>query len=92
MSLLSESEVTAARAQLPHWSFDQLSLQRQFSFQDFVAAWGFMSKVALLAERMNHHPEWSNVYGRVEIRLTSHDVGGITSRDTRLAAEIDALV
>ena len=92
MSLLNASELQAAQEQLPEWEFDDLSLSRGFAFADFVAAFGFMSKVALLAERMNHHPEWSNVYNRVEVRLTSHDKGGITARDIKLAAEINALL
>jgi 4a-hydroxytetrahydrobiopterin dehydratase len=92
MSLLSPDEISAARAQLPGWAFEQARLRRSFSFSDFVAAFGFMGKVALLAERMNHHPEWSNVYNRVDIELTSHDAGGITARDITLAAEIDALL
>ena len=92
MSLLNASELQAAQQQLPDWSFEDISLSRGFIFADFVAAFGFMSKVALLAERMNHHPEWSNVYNRVEVRLTSHDKGGITARDIKLAAEINALL
>ncbi len=92
MSLLTQDEVRAAQQQLPDWNFDQLSLQREFKFADFVAAFGFMSQVALLAERMDHHPEWSNVYNRVDIRLTSHDAGGITARDIKLATGIDALL
>jgi 4a-hydroxytetrahydrobiopterin dehydratase len=62
------------------------------AFENFVEAWGFMSKVALLAETMNHHPEWSNVYGQVEIALTTHDAGGISSRDFELATRINALL
>ena len=92
MSLLNASELQATQQQLPDWSFEDTSLSRGFVFADFVIAFGFMSKVALLAERMNHHPEWSNVYNRVEVRLTSHDKGGITARDIKLAAEINALL
>lgn len=65
---------------------------RRFRFPDFSAAWGFMARVALLAERMDHHPEWSNRYGRVEIALTTHDAGGLTERDLALARAIDALL
>ena len=64
---------------------------RSFRFADFVEAFGFMSRVALLAETRNHHPEWSNVYNRVNIELVSHDLGGITERDTQLALAIDKL-
>jgi 4a-hydroxytetrahydrobiopterin dehydratase len=92
MSLLDKDELRAAQEQLPDWRFDELALSRECVFTDFVAAFGFMGKVALLAERMNHHPEWSNVYNRVNIRLTSHDSGGITRRDIKLATEINALL
>ena len=61
-------------------------------FADFVQAFGFMARVALLAERADHHPEWSNVYNRVDIFLTTHDAGGLSARDVSLAREIDALV
>ncbi len=68
------------------------ALARSFRFADFSAAWGFMARVALLAEAQDHHPEWSNVWNRVEILLTTHDAGGLSARDVRLAREIDALV
>ena len=77
--------------QCPHWALDQGKLYRRFVFEDFVAAFGFMSQVALLAEAMNHHPEWSNVWNRVEIHLTTHDAGGISDLDFQLARKIDAL-
>ncbi|MGG7565924.1 4a-hydroxytetrahydrobiopterin dehydratase [Rhodovulum sp. DZ06] len=67
------------------------AIARSFKFADFAAAWGFMSAVALKAEAMDHHPEWSNVYNKVEITLTSHDVGGLSGRDVALAGEIDRL-
>lgn len=70
----------------------QSALVKEFSFKNFVQAWGFMSSVALLAEKMDHHPDWSNVYNRVSIRLTTHDAGNkITDKDRKLAAEIDKL-
>jgi len=68
------------------------ALARSFRFADFSAAWGFMARVALLAEAQDHHPEWSNVWNRVEILLTTHDAGGLSARDVRLARAIDALV
>ena len=77
--------------QCPHWALTQGKLYRRFVFEDFVAAFGFMSQVALLAEAMNHHPEWSNVWNRVEIHLTTHDAGGISDLDFQLARKIDAL-
>ena len=89
---LSPAELEAELAGVPGWSLDQHKLFRQFVFGDFVEAFGFMSRVALLAESMDHHPEWSNVYNRVDIHLTSHDAGGITERDFTLARKIDKLL
>ena len=71
-------------------SDDKKSISKNFKFKDFNTAWGFMNRVALKAEQMNHHPEWSNVYNRVEIALTTHDVGGVTALDEELAKAIDA--
>jgi 4a-hydroxytetrahydrobiopterin dehydratase len=76
---------------LADWELKEAKLHRQFIFGDFVEAFGFMSRVALLAEAANHHPEWSNVYNRVEIYLTTHDAGGITVRDFDLAKRINCL-
>jgi 4a-hydroxytetrahydrobiopterin dehydratase len=87
----------AARAKqlptLPGWTLDTArdGIARQFKFKDFVAAFGFMTKVALLAEKADHHPEWSNVWNRVEILLTTHDAGGLSQRDIDLARAIDAV-
>ncbi|WP_206931668.1 4a-hydroxytetrahydrobiopterin dehydratase [Roseococcus thiosulfatophilus] len=87
----------AARAalatELPEWRLveGRDALTRSFRFRDFSAAWGFMARVALLAEAQDHHPEWSNVYNRVEITLTTHDAGGLSARDVKLARSIDAL-
>ena len=67
-------------------------LSREFNFKDFVSAWAFMSGVALLAEKIDHHPDWSNVYNRVTIRLSSHDAGNkITDKDRKLASQIDKI-
>jgi 4a-hydroxytetrahydrobiopterin dehydratase len=83
-----------AVAELPAWQVvaGQPAIRRQFTFADFNAAFGFMTRVAILAEKADHHPEWSNVYNRVEITLTTHDAGGVTAKDTALAAAIDALL
>ncbi len=67
------------------------AIQKSFRFKDFNQAWAFMSRVAPAAEAMNHHPEWSNVYNRVEIVLTTHDCGGLSERDIQLARKIEAL-
>lgn len=71
------------------WSRQERALTRTFAFADFVTAFGFMSEVALVAERLNHHPEWFNVYGTVRVSLTSHDAGGITERDFALARAME---
>jgi 4a-hydroxytetrahydrobiopterin dehydratase len=91
-SKLSTAAVTKRLAELEQWSLSSDKLYRKFVFGDFVEAFGFMSRVALLAERMDHHPEWSNVYNRVEIYLTTHDAGGITERDFDLAQRISCLL
>jgi 4a-hydroxytetrahydrobiopterin dehydratase len=76
-----------------NWTETPNGLQRSFRFADFSTAWAFMSRVALLAERMGHHPDWRNVYNTVEITLNTHDAdGAITDKDRRLAAAIDTLV
>lgn len=76
---------------LAGWSLHQDKLYRQFMFENFIEAFGFMSQVALLAEAMNHHPEWTNVYNRVNIHLTTHDAGGVSERDFTLAGQINSL-
>lgn len=91
---LTEAERTAALAGLTGWVLrkDGAAITQQFKFKDFAQAWGFMEQVAKLAEAQDHHPEWSNVYNRVEITLTTHDAGGLSARDVQLARDIDALV
>jgi 4a-hydroxytetrahydrobiopterin dehydratase len=77
----------------PGWTLDAegKSISRTYTFRDFNEAWGFMTRVALLAEKQDHHPDWSNVWNTVRIALTSHDAGGLTARDIKLATAIDAL-
>lgn len=69
---------------------DDGKLEKQFTFDDFSAAWAFMTRVALFAEKIDHHPEWHNVYNRVRVELTTHDVGGVSSKDIDMAAFMDA--
>ena len=90
---LTDAERQRLPVLLPGWRVlpDRDALARDWRFPGFGAAWGFMSRVALLAERHDHHPEWSNTYGRVRIVLTTHDAGGLSERDVRLARAIDAL-
>jgi 4a-hydroxytetrahydrobiopterin dehydratase len=88
----------AARAalarELPGWAMveGRDAITRSFRFADFSEAWGFMCRVALLAEKHDHHPEWSNVWNRVEVTLSTHDAGGLSARDVALARAIDALL
>lgn len=90
---LTDEERALALADLPHWTpvADPDGIARHFTFTDFVAAFGFMTRVAILAEKAGHHPEWSNVYNRVDIILTTHDAGGLSQRDIDLAKAIDGL-
>jgi len=94
---LTPDEAAALLAAHPEWAAarEGKAIARTFRFKDFSEAWGFMSRVALLAETQDHHPEWFNVYNRVEVTLTTHDAGksgGLSARDAKLAASIDALV
>jgi 4a-hydroxytetrahydrobiopterin dehydratase len=87
---LSDEEIRRRLAEHPAWKLAAGKLHRDLRFKDFVEAFAFMARVALLAERRNHHPEWFNVYNKVVIDLTTHDAGGISERDFALAQEIDA--
>ncbi|NRG17064.1 4a-hydroxytetrahydrobiopterin dehydratase [Rhizobiales bacterium] len=91
--LLDRESRKRALAELKGWSLAERrdAITRTFEFKTFVEAFGFMTRVALKAEKMNHHPEWSNVYGRVEITLSTHDAGGLTELDVKLAKAIDRL-
>lgn len=90
-------KLTAAELQkeldtkLKLWKLESDQLVREYKFKDFIEAFGFMTKVALLAQQANHHPEWSNVYNKVKICLTTHDAGGISVKDIALATQIDEL-
>lgn len=90
---LSDADRTAAIGKLKDWSFDAKAnaITHDFKFKDFSEAFAFMTRVGLLAQSANHHPEWSNVYNKVSIRLTTHDAGGVTAKDVALAEAIDKL-
>lgn len=90
MTLSDEARDEALKA-LPEWRYDGAAkaIRRSFRFADFQAAFAFMTRVALAAERADHHPEWSNVWNRVDVALTTHDAGGVTARDIDLAAKMD---
>jgi 4a-hydroxytetrahydrobiopterin dehydratase len=87
----SSEQVQAFLQQNDHWSLEGGKLHREFVFDDFVQAFGFMTEVALHAERSNHHPEWSNVYKRVVVNLTTHEAGGVTGRDFKLDKLMDQI-
>jgi 4a-hydroxytetrahydrobiopterin dehydratase len=89
---LTPEQIQGLASALPAWTLVDGKLQRQLRFADFVEAFAFMTKVALIAEAMGHHPEWSNVWNRVSIALTTHDTGGLSSLDLEMARRIDALV
>ena len=91
-SLLSADQRQMLPVTLPHWTIHEQSISRELIFSDFNEAFGFMSRVALLAEGRNHHPNWSNVYNRVSITLSTHDLGGLSDLDVELAAAIDQLL
>lgn len=87
-------EIADVLKRLPQWRQapgDRPAIVRDLTFEDFNTAFGFMTRVALLADKMDHHPEWSNVYNRVQLLLTTHDAGGVTERDAEMAAFIDGI-
>ena len=91
---LTDPEITAALASLSGWTrvADRSAIFKSFKFYDFSAAFGFMTRAALKAEQLNHHPEWFNVYSRVDVTLQTHDAGGVTALDIALATAMDAIV
>lgn len=89
MATLTEQEITRQLSTLDGWALDGDAITRRFGFDTFPAAMDFMARAALKIDAMNHHPEWSNVYNRVDVRLTSHDAGGVTARDIELAGILD---
>lgn len=91
---LNDAERGTLSQTLPGWTLvkGRDAIERTLQFRDFSEAWGFMNRVALLAESHNHHPEWSNVWNRVHIVLSTHDAGGLTANDVKLASAINALI
>ncbi len=92
MSLLTADEIRQALAHLPNWCYQENALFKEFSFRDFSSAFAFVTRVALLAEKFNHHPNWSNSYGKVHLKLTTHEAGGVTEKDIHLAQQIEQLL
>ena len=91
-SLLEQHQLDYFIEKNPSWIIDNKMIKREFKFDNFIDAFGFMSKVALLSEKMDHHPDWQNTYNKVKINLTTHDKGGITNNDINLAESIDKLI
>ncbi len=91
---LTDDERAGALDALDEWDYDEArdAISRSFTFEDFTEAFAFMTRVALIAEKADHHPEWSNVWNRVDILLTTHDAGGLSKRDVALAGRIDGLM
>ena len=87
--LLEDEELQELLVKIPGWEIKSKKIQREFNFESFIEAFSFMTKIALICEKYNHHPEWENVYSKVIIRLSTHDLGGITNLDQTLASEIN---
>ena len=92
MMKLSESSIEEKLKNLPGWSLKNEKLYKEFQFNDFNQAFGFMTRAAMEIEKMNHHPEWFNVYNRITVELTTHDAGGITDNDVNLARILNSLI
>ena len=89
--LLQDRELKELVVKIPDWEIKSGQIQREFNFANFIEAFSFMTKVALICEKYNHHPNWENVYSKVIIRLNTHDLGGITNLDQTLASEINKI-
>ena len=89
--LLQDGELKELVVKIPGWEIKSEKIQREFNFANFIEAFSFMTKIALICEKYNHHPNWENVYSKVIIRLNTHDIGGITNLDQTLASEINKI-
>ena len=92
ISLIEQNQLDYFIEKNPSWKIDNKTIKKEFQFDNFIEAFGLMTKVALLSEKMDHHPNWQNTYNKVKIELTTHDRGGITTNDTKLAESIDKLI
>ena len=92
VSLIEKNQLDSFIEKNPSWIINNKTIKKEFKFENFIEAFGFMSKVALLSEKIDHHPDWQNTYNKVKINLTTHDKGGITTNDTKLAESIDKLI
>ena len=92
VSLIEKNQLDFFIKNNPSWTVDNKTIKKEFIFDNFVDAFGFISKVAIVSEKMDHHPNWQNTYNKVKIELTTHDMGGITINDIKLAEAIDQLI
>ena len=92
LSLIEKNQLDSFIEKNPSWIIDNKTIKKEFKFENFIEAFGFMSKVALLSEKIDHHPDWQNIYNKVKINLTTHDKGGITTNAIQLAESIDKLI
>ena len=92
VSIIDKDQLINFQAKNPSWTVYNKTIKKEFKFTNFIEAFGFMSKVALLSEKMDHHPNWQNTYNKVTIELTTHDIGGITINDIKLAKAIDKII
>ena len=92
VSLLEQNQLDYFIEKNPSWIIENKTIRKEFRFDNFIDAFGVMSKVAILSEKMDHHPDWQNTYNKVKINLTTHDKGGITTNDIKLAESIDKLI
>ena len=92
VSLIEKNQLDSFIEKNPSWIIDNKTIKKEFKFENFIEAFGFMSKVALLSEKIDHHPDWQNTYNKVKINLTTHDKGGINNNDIKLAESIDKLI
>lgn len=92
MKKFTEEEIKSNLQSLSGWAYNNAALEKTFTFQDFVEAFGFMTKAAFIAEKLNHHPDWSNVYNKVTIRLSTHDAGGITEKDFEFVKKVEEMM
>tara|TARA_B100000700_G_C14818792_1_gene748817 strand:- start:485 stop:775 length:291 start_codon:yes stop_codon:yes gene_type:complete len=91
-TLLNDQEIKSLQEKIPKWNLADKKISRQLQFSNFIDAFAFMTKVAIIAEGMGHHPDWSNVYAKVTIELSTHEVGGLSNLDFELASNIDKLI
>tara|TARA_B100000424_G_C22910738_1_gene484488 strand:- start:757 stop:1047 length:291 start_codon:yes stop_codon:yes gene_type:complete len=90
--LLQEEELKELIVKIPNWKLIDNYIEREFNFNNFIEAFSFMTKIALICEKYNHHPNWENVYSKVIIKLSTHDLGGITNLDQNIATEINQIL